>query len=160
MGQRSSRPGHTGARRRQSATDRSGPPVADDVAARIHQQHEEQQEFHVRQLAAIDLAGQQPRGQVVARPGALLGHDLRAVLEHLHHRLAAGRAKATPNDDGTWTYDEDTVLDVRALLQAHQDGHGRFLSLGHGRFVALTEKIKALGEAHARVRLDPDTAPI
>ena len=44
--------------------------------------------------------------------------------------------------DAALKVDEDTVLDVRALLQAHQEGHGRFLSLGHGRFVALTEKIK------------------
>ena len=44
--------------------------------------------------------------------------------------------------DATLKVDEDTVLDVRALLAAHKDGHGRFLSLGHGRFVALTEKIK------------------
>jgi superfamily II DNA or RNA helicase/tetratricopeptide (TPR) repeat protein len=44
--------------------------------------------------------------------------------------------------DASLKVDEDTVLDVRQLLQAHQEGHGRFLSLGHGRFVALTEKIK------------------
>ncbi len=44
--------------------------------------------------------------------------------------------------DASLKVDEDTVLDVRQLLEAHQNGHGRFLSLGHGRFVALTEKIK------------------
>ena len=38
--------------------------------------------------------------------------------------------------------DEDTILDAQELLNAYRDGHGRFLSLGHGRFVALTEKIK------------------
>lgn len=44
--------------------------------------------------------------------------------------------------DAALKVDEDTVLDVRALLAAHQNGHGRFLALGHGRFVALTEKLR------------------
>lgn len=44
--------------------------------------------------------------------------------------------------DASLKVDEDTVLDVRHLLQAFQEGHGRFLALGHGRFVALTEKIR------------------
>lgn len=44
--------------------------------------------------------------------------------------------------EATLKVDEDTILDAQQLLEAYRDGHGRFLSLGHGRFVALTEKIK------------------
>lgn len=44
--------------------------------------------------------------------------------------------------DGKLKVDEDLVLDIKELMEKMQTAHGRFLELGEGKFLALTEKFR------------------
>ena len=120
--------------RQQSA----GQQVARRAAAGVDQQQEEQQELHVVERAPVDLGGQQLGGEVVGRPGALLGDHLGGVLEHLGDRLAAGagrlRLRRGMDDLGQ-------LVELAAVVerQAHQLGdHERWHFAGDvGHEVAL-----------------------
>lgn len=69
--------------------------------------------------------------------------------------------------DGQLQVDEDTVLDVAALLARMENAHGRFIDLGNGQFLALTEKFRRrleqladLNQGKDGVKLDPLAAAV
>jgi superfamily II DNA or RNA helicase len=56
-------------------------------------------------------------------------------------RLSIKRDKDWFAVDGALDIDEGKVLDLRALLEAVRDGHGRFVTLGNNQFLALSNEL-------------------
>jgi superfamily II DNA or RNA helicase len=56
-------------------------------------------------------------------------------------RLSIKRDKDWFAVDGTLDIDEGKVLDLRALLDAVREGHGRFVALGDNQFLALSNEL-------------------
>ncbi len=58
-------------------------------------------------------------------------------------KLRVGQDRDWFSVDGTVSLDDDQVLEMRFLLERLDRTHGRFVSLGDGRFVALTRQLQA-----------------
>ena len=85
--------------------------------------------------------------------GERFGVARQATLDGL--RLRVRRERDWFELTGELRVDDDLVLDMRRLLEMSRAAHGRFLPLGDGQFLALTEQfrrrlaeIDVLGEAH------------
>ncbi len=70
-------------------------------------------------------------------------------------KLRVGQDRDWFSIDGTITLDEDQVLEMRFLLDRLDRTQGRFVSLGDGRFVALTRQLQSRLQRLAAVSLPP-----
>lgn len=63
--------------------------------------------------------------------------------------------------DGQLDIDEETVLSVSELLKINSKSHGRFIELGNGEFVALTDELKKqLDELETMVQVEKNKTTI
>ena len=76
-------------------------------------------------------------------------------------QLSVKRAKSWFELEGELNIDENTVLAIAELLKKNHESHGRFIELGNGEFVALTEELKKqLNELETMVQMEKNKVTV